>query len=164
MASATYGLIEMASMAIAASAAGRGLITAHERLYRIGNTFSRSSPGRGMTCTPTSSPDAPCGSGAGIGRGLDRSDVTANERRNQARIDLLPADENHVCGLEHRICGFNHADQPTGLDHAKRVADFTIWSAVSWFGSRHVGDYPTSLRSRSTTNQGRRLIDSRRSG
>jgi hypothetical protein len=91
--------------------------------------------------------DAPCGSGASIGRGLDRSNVAANERGNQARIDLLPADENHVCGLEHRIRGFNHADQATSLDHAKCVADFTIWFAVSWFGSRHVGDYPTSLRS-----------------
>src|SRR5262245_21467974 len=92
--------------------------------------------------------DAPCGSGAGVGGGFEGSNVAADERRNEALIDLLPADENHVCGLEHRIRGLNHPDQATSLDHAERVADFTIWFAVSWFGSRHVGHYPTSLRSR----------------
>ena len=104
-----------------------------------------SRPGDDMN--PHQLADAPCGRGARIGRGLDRSDVTPDQRRHQARVDLLPADEDDIRGLQHGVRGFNHADQATSLDHAKRVADFSIRFAVSWFGSRHVGDYPTSLRS-----------------
>ena len=70
--------------------------------------------------------DAAGGGRSGIGRGLHRTHVAANERRDQAGIDLLPAHEHDVRGLEHRVGRFDHADQPARLDHAERVADVCL--------------------------------------
>ena len=60
---------------------------------------------------------------AGIGGRLHRSDVAAHDGRHQPGIDLLPADEHDVGGLDHRVGRFDHADQPARLDHAQRIAN-----------------------------------------
>ena len=67
--------------------------------------------------------DAARGGGAGVGRGLHRADVAAHDRGHEAGVDFLPADEHDVRGLDHRVGGFDHADEPARLDHAERVAD-----------------------------------------
>ena len=63
------------------------------------------------------------GSGAGIGGGFHGTDVTADDRGDQAGIHFLPADEHDVGGLHHRVGRFDHADETAGLDHPERVAD-----------------------------------------
>src|SRR4029077_7471881 len=63
------------------------------------------------------------GRGAGVRRGLHGSDIAADDRGDQSRVDLLPADEYDVGGLHHRVGRFDHADQAARLDHAERVAD-----------------------------------------
>ena len=62
----------------------------------------------------------------GVGRRLDRSDVAAHDRGDQPGIDLLPADEHDVGGLQHRVGRFDHAHQPAGFDHAEGVADLAL--------------------------------------
>ena len=84
--------------------------------------------------------DAAGGGGAGIGRGLHRADVAAHDRRHEARVDFLPADEHDVGRLAHRVGGFDHADEAARLDHAERVADLAfglvllslVFSAAMW--------------------------------
>jgi hypothetical protein len=70
--------------------------------------------------------DAPRGGGAGVGRRLHRSDVAADDRGDEAGVDLLPADEDDVGGLHHRVGRFDHADEAARLDHAERVADLAF--------------------------------------
>ena len=70
--------------------------------------------------------DAPRGRGAGVGGGLHRADVAAHDRGDEPGVDFLPADEHDVRGLDHRVGGFDHADQAARLDHAERVADFAF--------------------------------------
>ena len=74
--------------------------------------------------------DAARGGGAGVGRGLHGADVAADDRGDQAGIDLLPADEDDVRGLHHRVGRFDHADQAARFDHAERVAEQVLchWS------------------------------------
>ena len=65
--------------------------------------------------------DAPRGGSAGVGRGLDRADIAAREHRHIARADVLLADEDDVGGLDHRIGGFNGADEAARFNHAEGV-------------------------------------------
>jgi hypothetical protein len=67
--------------------------------------------------------DAASGGGAGIGGRLHGSDVAAHDGRHQARIHFLPAHEDDVRRLHHRVCRLDHADKAARLDHAERVAD-----------------------------------------
>src|SRR5689334_7828657 len=60
------------------------------------------------------------GRGAGVDGRLDRGHVTGHEGRHQAAADLLPADEVHVRGLDHRVAGFHHRHETFRLDHAER--------------------------------------------
>src|SRR5215207_1288415 len=67
--------------------------------------------------------DTPGGGRAGVSRGLHRADIAAYDCRDQAGVDFLPANEDDVRGLDHRVGGLDHADQTARLDHAQRVAD-----------------------------------------
>ena len=71
--------------------------------------------------------DPACGRRAGVGRGFDRSDVASHDGGHEAGIDFLPANEDDVRGLDHRVGRFNHADQPAGLHHSERVANFPLF-------------------------------------
>ena len=90
------------------------------RRLSTGQHDSTSSCGRGMTCTDTSSPTRRAAGGPGVGRRLDRSDVAAHEHRDEARADVLLADEHDVGRLHHCVGGFDGADQTLGLDEAER--------------------------------------------
>jgi len=65
--------------------------------------------------------DAARRGGAGVGRRLHRSDIAAYDGRHESGIDLLPADEHHIGGLDHGVSGFDHADEPPRFDHAERL-------------------------------------------
>ena len=65
--------------------------------------------------------DAAGRGGTGVGRGLDRADVAAREHRDVAGADVLLADEHDVGGLDHRIGGFDGADQAAGFNHSEGV-------------------------------------------
>ena len=84
-------------------------------------------------------PDAARRGGAGVGCRFHRSDIAAHDRRHEAGVHLLPADEDDVGGLHHRVGGFDHADEPAGFDHAQRVADVTLV-----FVSHEIADLPQS--------------------
>ena len=62
-----------------------------------------------------------------VGGRFHGSDVAAHDGGDQPGIDLLPADEDHVRGLHHRIGGFDHADQSSRFDHAERVANLAFF-------------------------------------
>src|SRR4029079_2515502 len=66
--------------------------------------------------------DAACRGCACIGRGLHGGDVAANDRSDQTGVDFLPADEQDVRRLDHRVGGFDHAHESAGLDEAERFA------------------------------------------
>ena len=70
--------------------------------------------------------DATRGGGAGIGCGLHRTDITTHDRGDQSGIDLLPTDKHDVRSLDHRVGGFNHADQSARFDHADCFADVRL--------------------------------------
>src|SRR5436309_464404 len=55
--------------------------------------------------------DAACGSGAGIGRGLDGAHIAAALHHDQSRAHDFLAGEDDVGGLHHRVRGFNRADK-----------------------------------------------------
>jgi hypothetical protein len=63
----------------------------------------------------------PAGGGrARVRCGLYGCDVAAHDRRDQARIYLLPPHEHDVSGLHHGVRRFNHADKAAGLHEAER--------------------------------------------
>ena len=68
---------------------------------------------------------------AGVGRGFDRADVAANHDRDEAAADLLPANEPHVCSLDHGVGGFDGADESFRFDQSQSAP----WGAC---GSRIV--------------------------
>src|ERR1043165_2095125 len=63
--------------------------------------------------------DAARGCGPGVGRGLDRRHVAAHDGGDEARADLLVADERDVGGLHHRVSRLDHRHQSLGLDHSQ---------------------------------------------
>ena len=75
-----------------------------------------------MTWTPTSSPTRRAAACASVGRGLDRRDVTPDNRRHEPGIDLLPADKRHIGRLDHRVGGLNHPHEAAGFDESERFA------------------------------------------
>jgi len=77
--------------------------------------------------------DAPGGRGTRIGRCLDRSHIASDDRGHEAGVDLLPADEDDIRRLDHRVGRFDHADQPARLDHSERVAHFTLFFVCHQF-------------------------------
>ena len=89
-----------------------------------------SSAGRGITCTPTSSPTRRAAAAPGIRRRFHRADVATDDRGHQAGVDFLPADEDHVGGLDHRVGGLDHAHQAARLDHADRFANISFLGAT----------------------------------
>lgn len=92
--------------------------------------------------------------GSGIGRGLHRAHVSANDGRHQAGVNLLPSDEDDIGGLAHRVGGFDHADEPACLDHPECITvrvrshtDSRFGAQVRRFSRRTVPFAPgTSLR------------------
>ena len=66
--------------------------------------------------------DAAGGRGAGVGGGLDRADVAADEHGDVAGADVFLADQDDVGGLDHGVGGLDRADEAAGFDHAERVA------------------------------------------
>ena len=47
--------------------------------------------------------DAPAGRSAGINRGFDGADFTADDGRDQPGIDLFPANQRNVGGFHRRV-------------------------------------------------------------
>ena len=72
----------------------------------------RSSWGRGITCTLTTSPTRRGGRRAGVGRGLARGHVALHEGGHQARADRLPAREGDARRLQHGVDRLEQGDQP----------------------------------------------------
>ncbi len=67
--------------------------------------------------------NAPRSRRAGVGCSFDRPDVATHDGRDQSGVDLLPADEDDVGGLAHRVGGFNHADEATRFHQSQSVTD-----------------------------------------
>src|ERR671910_477098 len=61
--------------------------------------------------------DAAGGGGARVGGCLHRPDVPANNRGHETGVDLLPAHEDDIRRLEHRVSGFDHPHESAGFDH-----------------------------------------------
>ena len=74
--------------------------------------------------------------GTGIGGSLDGADVAADQRGNEPGINLLPTYEHDIGGFQHRVRGFNHADEALGLDHAERITYMCLvaYPGVTGFG------------------------------
>src|SRR4029079_630724 len=66
--------------------------------------------------------DAARGGGAGVGGRLHRGDIAADDRGDQPGVHLLPADEDDVGRLDHRVRRFDHADQAARFDETERFA------------------------------------------
>ena len=64
--------------------------------------------------------DAARGGGAGVGRGLHRADVAAHQHGDVAGADVFLADQRDVGGLDHRVGGFDRADEAFGFDQPER--------------------------------------------
>src|SRR5439155_26318024 len=66
------------------------------------------------------------------------SDVATDDLVHPSRDHFLPADEDDVGGLDHRVRRFDHRDQAAGLDHAEGVADLAlVFGVLVSHGSRH---------------------------
>src|SRR5215216_1648894 len=61
--------------------------------------------------------DTAGGGGAGVRGGLDGGDVAADDGRDEARADLLVADQRDVGGLHHRVRRLDHRHQSLRLNH-----------------------------------------------
>ena len=72
-----------------------------------GSTMSRSSCGRGMTCTLTTSPIRPPAAAPASVAALTAATSPVTNARDQAAADLVPAEELDVGGLQHRVGGFD---------------------------------------------------------
>ena len=88
----------------------------------IGKIWSSPSAGRGITWTPTSSPTRRAAAAPASVAAFTDGDVPADDRGDQPGVDLLPADEDDVGRLDHRVGRLDHADQAAGLHHAERFA------------------------------------------
>ena len=58
------------------------------------------------------------GGGAGVGGGLDGSDVAANDGGDVAGADLLPAHQRDLGSLYHGVRGFDHRHQAARFNHS----------------------------------------------
>jgi len=56
--------------------------------------------------------------GAGLGRGLDSADVADDRHGDEPVADCVATDDDDVRRLDHRIRGFDRADQTLGLNHS----------------------------------------------
>src|SRR6188768_1377466 len=66
-----------------------------------------------------------------IGGRLHGSDITAHDRGHITGADLLPADERHFGGFDHRVGRFDHRDQSLGLHHSQRLTHAASLSTQS---------------------------------
>lgn len=87
----------------------------------LGRIISTSACGRGMTCTEASSPTfsaaaAPASTAA----------FTAPTSPH-----LLPANELHLCRLDHRVCRLDGTHQALGLDQSQGVERHTLLPLLS---------------------------------
>ena len=57
--------------------------------------------------------------GACIRSSLHRTHITAHHHGHISATDILTADQRHICGFDHRVRGFDRADQTLGLNHLK---------------------------------------------
>src|SRR5215207_6707748 len=81
--------------------------------------------------------DAAGGGGAGVRGGLDRGDVAADDGRDEARADLLVADQRDVGGLHHRVRRLDHRHQPLRLNHAECFLGHSVLLlSLSWIVNR----------------------------
>ena len=64
--------------------------------------------------------------GTGFGCGLHGTDVAVDDDCDKAITHLLAADDGHVGGLHHGICGGHGGDVALGLDHSDCVAGHVI--------------------------------------
>ena len=60
------------------------------------------------------------GGGSGVGGRLDGPHVAPHVHGDVSRADVLPADEEHVGGLDHGVGGLDGPDETLGLHHAQR--------------------------------------------
>jgi hypothetical protein len=58
---------------------------------------------------------------AGLGGRLDRAHVTGHDHGDQPVADLLPPDDRHVGGFDHRVGGSQRRHVALRLDHPERV-------------------------------------------
>ena len=63
---------------------------------------------------------------SGIRCRLDRGDVTTDDCRDQAGIDLLPTYEHDVRSLDHRVRSLNHPDKTARLKVAPTDTTFSV--------------------------------------
>src|SRR5689334_7694534 len=56
---------------------------------------------------------------AGICCRLDRAHIAAYHDGDKSTAYIFRANQNHIGSLDHRVGGFNRADQAFGLDHSK---------------------------------------------
>src|SRR5215207_1925774 len=81
--------------------------------------------------------DTARGGGAGVGGGLDGGDVAADDGRDEARADLLVADQRDVGGLHHRVGRLDHRHQPLRLNHAECfLRHYVLLLSLSWIVDR----------------------------
>src|SRR5580704_3517693 len=84
---------------------------------------------------------------ARIGSSLHGAHVTSHHYGDEARANVLFADQNHVCGLHHRIRRFNRAHQPLRLDHPQRFIGHasSLTSATTFRGPCEKTKFDRSL-------------------
>src|SRR5262245_49803533 len=59
-----------------------------------------------------------CGSTC-IGGSFHGTHIAAHHHGHETTANIFTANERHVCGFDHRIGGFNRADETFRLDHSK---------------------------------------------
>jgi hypothetical protein len=57
--------------------------------------------------------------GSGVNGSFDGANFAAHDRCDQAGVDLFPADQHDIGGLNRRISRFNHRDQAATFDHSQ---------------------------------------------
>ena len=84
--------------------------------------------------------DALCRALARFGRRLDGRDIAAHHRGDVPATGLLVADELDLGRLDHRVGGFDHADETFDFDHSKRVSH----SSFSYLSTNFSGSLPVT--------------------
>src|SRR5437667_277586 len=89
-------------MAMTVASPGRSLVTLVCRAAQLAHALRRALPR--------------------LGGRLDRRDVAANDRGDEAAADALVTDQLHARRLDHRVGRFDHADKTLRLDHSECIS------------------------------------------
>src|SRR5262245_22436821 len=84
---------------------------------------------------------------ARVSGGLDRRDLAAHDRRDEASAELLVTDQADVRRLDHHVVRFDHRHQPFRLDHSQSFHLFLAPFALlfSLFDNLVAGDHTASV-------------------